>query len=93
MSKTDDLREFLLAPKPDWMLPVDVSVMANLILLNGADYVGHEVIAARSGVADSKAILRSLGRLSAAGWIRKFKTPLGKIQYTIETSRIPKGKH
>lgn len=50
MSKTDDLlREFLSAPKPAWMIPIDVIVMAQLIIIGKDEYPGHEAIGVGGG--------------------------------------------
>lgn len=74
MSKADEmLREFLSAPKPDWMIPVDVCAMAQLILLGNDPYPGHEAMGIRCASRDQfgKAVLRALKKLEAAGWAYK----------------------
>jgi hypothetical protein len=73
MSEPDAvLREFVNAPKPAWCIPSDVAVMSALIVLNSAEYPGHEAVGARCAIRDSKAVMRSLKRLEAAGWVIKF---------------------
>ncbi len=72
MSKTDELlKEFLQAPKPSWVIPSDVAVMAQLILLGEIKYADRQAVCARCGLSDDKALLRSLKRMEAAGWAYK----------------------
>jgi DNA-binding MarR family transcriptional regulator len=84
MSKADTvLREFLSATKPDWTIPTDVLLMAQLIALVG-EYPGHEAMSARCSLKDAKAVMRSLKRLEAAGWITKTDG-----EYTVQAGTLP----
>lgn len=87
MNKVETLKEFLATPKPEWCLPVDVVLLAQLVLDEGKPYAGHEALAARCGLRDDKAIVRSLGRLKAAGWIIKGD----KGSYSVQADKLPKG--
>lgn len=86
MSRLDVLRKFLLAEKPRWCLPVDIALTACLIAED--EYPGHEAIATHCGIHDVKAIMRSLKRLEAAGWIALKTNRYTDIQ--VRPEKLPK---
>jgi hypothetical protein len=88
MSKTDEvLRDFLAADKPDWCIPTDVLVTAQLISLKG-EFLSYGDMAKRCGLSDLKAVQRSLTRLVIAGWAVKNEDR----SYTAQPDKLPKGE-
>jgi hypothetical protein len=88
--KTETLTEFLAAQKPEWCIALDVLLTAQLLLTDGQPYPGHKVLAARCGLSDDKAIVRSLGRLRASGWIVKIKTEKDEVEYSVQVNKLPR---
>jgi len=82
---TKTLVDFLLAPKPDWMIPADVSVMMQMIVLDGQPY-RSEVVAPRAGMGIGT-LRRSISKLEAAGWIT---FDYDTRAYSVHPNKLPK---
>lgn len=80
------LENFILSPKPDWVIPAHVSIMCIIIALPNqkADFF----LRGRCGLHDRAAIQRSLKNLLIAGWITKNE----KDEYSAVFDKLPKGE-
>jgi|GEM_PF-3831790 hypothetical protein len=80
------LENFILAPKPDWVIPAHVSIMCIIIALPNqkADFF----LRGRCGLHHREAISRALKNLLIAGWITKNEND----QYTAVLDKLPKGE-
>jgi hypothetical protein len=83
MTKT--LTDFLLAPKPDWVIPAHVSIMSIIIAKPGQrqDFF----LQGKCGLHHREAISRALKNLLIAGWITKDENDC----YTAVLDKLPKG--
>jgi hypothetical protein len=90
MSKRNDaLVKFLSAPKPAWCIVSDVLLTALLIVHSDKDYPGHAAVAEQMAVTPG-AILRSLGRLTAAEWVTRTHPTHGKpAEYHVNFGKLP----
>jgi hypothetical protein len=88
MSKTyDTLKSFLEAEKPEWAIPADILVMAQLILIEGQE-VMREDIAKRCGLKDTRRVDHAIKSLTIAGWIIKGRDKT----FTVVADKLPKPK-
>jgi hypothetical protein len=80
------LTQFLLAMKPDWVIPAHVSIMSIIIAKPGQrqDFF----LRGRCGLHHREAISRALKNLSIAGWITKNEND----EYSAVLDKLPKGQ-
>jgi hypothetical protein len=91
--RIDALTRFLSAAKPDWCLTSDVVLTSLLILHSGQEYPGHAAIGEQMGVRNVGAILRSLSRLTAAGWVTRTHPTHGQpAEYHVNFGKLPGGR-
>lgn len=90
--RSDALFHFLASPKPEWCIASDVLLTALLIVHNDKFYPGHAAIGEQMAVAPG-AILRSLGRLTAAGWVTRTHPTHGQpAEYQVNFVKLPGSK-
>ncbi|MGA2203418.1 MAG: hypothetical protein ABSD89_11375 [Halobacteriota archaeon] len=83
--KPASLKSFLLASKPDSVIPAHVSIMC---LILTAPNQKAEFFINKCGLHDGAAVRRALKNLQMIGWVAKD----GENQYRAVLDKLPKGE-